>query len=335
MGRILFSEGEQKFWIEKIIEESELSITQLAEICSVSPRTFRDWRSERFSISSEAAILLEERFGVFLPQSIRRVNDYWYVTKGARNGALRRMELYGPLGTPEGRRKGGQISQLRRKLYPELYKNCNIAKTWNEPGKSEELAELVGIILGDGGISDYQVEVSLNRELEQDYLQFVANLIHKLFGEEPKKHDRNTPQKVADICISGVKLVEFLQKLGLEKGDKVMHQVEVPLWIWGRREYAISCLRGLMDTDGCVFLHDHVVHKVRCLNFGMSFSSHSQPLLDFVYSVLNSLGYTAKRRDYNVFLYRETEVLKYAGEIGFSNNHHRDRLSQFLEKKYA
>lgn len=334
MGRVLFPRGRQRIWIEKVLKESGLSSTQLSNLYAVNRRTFSDWKTGKFSIREGVFKKLCKRFNSTVPEDVKVVPDYWYATKGARKGALKRLELYGLPGTPEGRKKGGQISQLRRKLYPELYKNCNIAKTWNEPGKSEELAELVGIILGDGGISDYQVKVSLNRELEQDYLQFVVNLIHKLFGEEPKKHNRNTPKKAVDICISGVKLVELLQKLGLEKGDKVIHQVEVPLWIWKRREYSISCLRGLIDTDGCVFLHDHTIHDIRCLNLGMCFSSHSQPLLDFVYSALNSLGYVAKRRPYNVFLYREKDVLKYAGEIGFSNSHHRSRLDQFLEKKY-
>ena len=180
MGRILFPETKQEHWINKNIKKSGLSVIRLARICNVCPRTFRDWRREKFTISSDSAMLLEERFSVSLPPYSELVDDYWYVTKGAKKGALRRMELYGPPGTPEGRRKGGRESQLRRKLYPELFKNCNIAKTFNMPGESEELAELVGIILGDGGISDYQVRISLNRELEENYLQFVASLICRL-----------------------------------------------------------------------------------------------------------------------------------------------------------
>ena len=335
MGRILFPETKQEHWINKNIKKSGLSVVQLARICNVSPRTFRDWKREKFTISSDSAMLLEERFSVSLPQYSELVDDYWYVTKGAKKGALRRMELYGPPGTPEGRRKGGRESQLRRKLYPELFKNCNIAKTFNMPGESEELAELVGIILGDGGISDYQVKISLNRELEENYLQFVASLIRRLLGERPRRHHRNTLEKVDDICISGVRLVEFLQKLGLKKGNKVAKQVGVPWWIWKKIEFASACLRGLIDTDGCVFLHSHVTHKVRCLNLGMCFSNHSQPLLDFVNSSLTRLGYTARRGGHNVFLYREKEVLKYANEIGFSNKHHIKRLSQFIENKYV
>ena len=43
-----------------------------------------------------------------------------------------------------------------------------------------------------------------------------------------------------------------LLQLGLQTGNKVEKQVRIPDWIKAEREYFISCIRGLIDTDGYI-----------------------------------------------------------------------------------
>lgn len=93
-------------------------------------------------------VIFEGNDQVEFLQNLKRLSsfgadDFWYVTKGARKGALRRLELYGDLGTPEGRRKGGINSQLRRKENPEKYRllGCNLRKKFKIEKSSIEFAE--------------------------------------------------------------------------------------------------------------------------------------------------------------------------------------------------
>ncbi|MEK7504612.1 MAG: LAGLIDADG family homing endonuclease [Patescibacteria group bacterium] len=265
---------------------------------------------------------------------VQLLPDYWYVEKGAKLGGIKRMEIYGPPGTKEGRIEGGRMSQLRRRLNPKEYLNCNLRKNIPTPEKSTKLAELIGIILGDGGITNTQLKITLNKEVESEYISVVVNLLTDLFGEEPKKYyfSEHT-QKVCNIVFSGVQLIEILGTLGLFPGNKVSRQAKVPEWIVIDHAFSKSCLRGLVDTDGCVFLHKHYSFGNYYLNLGITFTNHSLPLLHFVYTTLTSVGFHPKIQDDGVYLYRASEVVKYANEIGFSNTHHALRLNQFLELK--
>lgn len=334
MGRTKFSKGEQSKWIKELIRISNVGIDDLAKICGISSRTIRDWRREKFTASEDALLKLSKVFNMPLPSNIKVIPDFWYVAKGARKGALRRMELYGPLGTTEGRKKGGRISQLRRKLHPELYQNCILRKKFFLPQYSDNLAELAGIILGDGGITDYQLKISLNKETEPEYIEFVVHLIKEIFNEFPKKYYfTNRKNKVCDVCIGGVELIEFLKKIGLKKGNKVLRQAGVPRWIKKNKRYSQACLRGLMDTDGCVFYHRHTTKGFLCFNIGLAFTNHSRPLIEFFYKTLLNNGFNVKLREYAVYLYRFNEIRRYFEEIGSHNLHHLKRMKDFFEIK--
>lgn len=332
MGRIIFAKGKQKEFIEKLITEYGTDISKLANVCKVSERTIRDWRREKFSFSDQAMVCIQHYFHIKIPLDVKRKSNYWYLKKEARKGALRRLELYGSPGTPEGRKKGGQISQLRRKLHPELYPSCIKINDFKIPEKSEELAEFVGIILGDGGISTYQLRITLNTKEEKEYIEFVAHLMEQLFGKIPYRYSHKD-EIISNITLGGIKLVELLNSLGLEKGNKVRRQAAVPNWIFENEEYTRACLRGLIDTDGGVFSHSHIVNGISCFNFGLCFGNRSIPLLDFVHKSLDSFGFTPKRKKYNIYLHREPEVRKYADIIGFHNTHHSQRLTSFILKK--
>ena len=72
----------------------------------------------------------------------------------SRLGGLRRVELYGNPGTPEGRSTGGKRTIQLFRSNPELARSLGFAvrKEIRCPARSSELAEFVGILLGDGGV---------------------------------------------------------------------------------------------------------------------------------------------------------------------------------------
>ena len=148
MGRVLFKESKQQEWIEQLISKGH-KIEDLANICEVSSRTLRSWRQGKFYMSDLALERICQKLKISIP-IVQLLPDYWYVEKGAKLGGIKRMEIYGPPGTKEGRIEGGRMSQLRRRLNPKEYLNCNLRKNIPTPEKSTKLAELIGIILGDG-----------------------------------------------------------------------------------------------------------------------------------------------------------------------------------------
>jgi len=291
MGRGRFPSGKQSAWINKILKKSELNTNQIAKISGVSGRTFRDWRREKFTIPKEALLKLSLTFKVPIPLGVKFIDDFWYVTKGARKGAFRRLEIYGPPGTPDGRRKGGIISQQRRRKNPEKYRflGCNVRKKFPNLHKSKDLAEIVGIILGDGGLTHYQLKITLDRKKDKQYALYVQELLKKVLGERPFLRERKQNNTIT-LTISGVELIENLSKIGVNKGNKVLRQVDFPEWISRKSQYQIACVRGLFDTDGGIYFHKHWTKGIKYRNLGLCFTSWSKPLLRSVSRVLAELG---------------------------------------------
>ncbi len=237
-------------------------------------------------------------------------NDYWYVTKGARKGALRRMELYGrSFGTPEGRRKGGLNSiKSHKRLATGFYPRKDVLT----PRKTEPLAELIGAAMGDGGINPYQLKIYLNIKTDKQYSLYLKQLIETLFKISVSIKE-NPKESVIVLCANGVKLVKILHRLGLPIGDKNEQGLDIPSWIYQKRGWQLACLRGLLDTDGCTYIDHHTYKDKR---YG-----HCR------------LGYTPTRTTkHRVLLRRESEIYRFFKESKPSNKRHYAILSRFLEE---
>jgi intein/homing endonuclease len=166
-------------------------------------------------------------------------------------------------------------------------------KRFAAPGNSEYLAEFIGIAMGDGGLTNYQVKITLNATDDVEYIKFVANLMQELFNVEPGIYwDKKS--NVVDVVISRSLLVQYLHGLGLPIGNKIRQGLDMPQWIRENRKYAISCVRGLIDTDGSVFTHRYVSKGKLYSYKKLSFTSVSKPLLATVHEQLSSWGMRAR-----------------------------------------
>jgi len=337
MARIKFKKQLQFWFLNNVRQKLGVNWPQLTEILKVHPRSLSDWRREKYTIPEKVfkKCLKLTKEKVKVPPH-RVLPDFWSVKKAARKAGLIVAQKYGGPGTPEGRRKGGLVSQQRRRLYPELYQSCNLRKKISEPKNTSELAEFLGIVLGDGGInSDYQVVITLSKDNDKRYSYFVCNLIKKLFDITAKscRYRNRRSKNVLGITISSASLVEFLLSKGLKKGNKVKQQVGIPVWIENQIELSRNCLRGLIDTDGGIYFHKHKSHGFKCFNIGLQLSNASTPILKFAKKTLERLKFTPKLSKRGVNLYREEEVYRYAKEVGFSNPYHLERLKKFSKDK--
>lgn len=302
------------------------------EIGNIHPRTLQDWRRGQYLPQSEVLEKLSEAALVPLPPIQERLDPYWYVRKGARLGAIRRAELYGNLGTPEGRRKGGQISIKKNRL---LKNKWFLSKEINKPEQSENLAEFVGAILGDGGITPYQVTITLHRILDIAYAEYLAKLGERLFRVKPSLRIRMR-DATCRVVFSSLKLRTHLSQMGLPMGNKVKNQVEVPKWIRRKQAFINACIRGLMDTDGCFYVDRHQIKGKLYFNAALNFTNRSIPLLSFLKGELERLGYhPTQKTPYSVFLRREQEIARYFQEIGSSNPKHKNKYKEYLKNRHG
>lgn len=220
------------------------------------------------------------------------------------------------------------------KLNPEYAKEIGVItrKEISKPKSSVESAEFIGIMLGDGGISDYQINITFNRETDMEYSKHIQKLINKLFSISASV-TLYRPEKFGRIVVSGRNLVEFLKDKGLKVGNKVKNQVDIPRWIMKNKKYSIACLRGLLDTDGSFYEYRHKVFNKEYRNFAMCFTNHSQPLLISVYKILKELCFEPVRNSERVYLYKRKDIWRYFQEVNSHNPKHIMRYKSYVYPK--
>lgn len=319
--RVKFLLGQQKDFLLRVQKQSGLCNDELAEIAGIVPRSYRDWKREKLCMTLKAFKLFQKKYCIKLFEDEKDMVLRWrqYKKENGRKGGLVLFEKHGSPATLEGRRKGGAkaLAILRQKgLIPQT-------KTFALPkGYNSNLAEFVGVLLGDGGITHGQVCVTLNREADAEYVKFVVGLGMKLFGEKPRLLPRKD-SKAIEIYYNGVSLVNYLLRIGLKVGNKVKQQVDVPGWIKSSSCFKVACLRGLMDTDGGVFIHKYKVNGKLYKYKKVCFTNRSLPLLEFVQMTLQELELTpkiiTKVENKKVWLYNVSEVNQYLKIVGTHN----------------
>ena len=185
-------------------------------------------------------------------------------------------------------------------------------------------------MLGDGCISRTQISITLGNSTDHEYVPYIIQLIKKLFRvtgsiSYPLKKD------AVRIRISGVNLTKNLIKLGLVEGNKIEQSIDIPLWVLQSEAYIMACVRGLIDTDGCVH------RKVRrerdgreYRSIGISFCSASKPLRVSVIKLFMRLGFRVASSGRTIYLCGKEQVSRYVNEIRFSNPKHLNRYRDFL-----
>lgn len=203
------------------------------------------------------------------------------------------------------------------------------------PDHSEQLAEFFGIMIGDGGIGNpWQAIITLNSIADKDYSAFLIDLCERLFGIVPAVRKRKNCNALVHVLTS-ISLVDFLIENGLKRGDKIKAGLSIPGWILAKREYRIACIRGLMDTDGCIYIHKHKVADKRYQNIGLNFCSYSPALISQfkeIFEEFNLLLHSNQAGN-NLFLYKERDITRYFKVFGTSNTRLSSVYKTYMDRK--
>ena len=330
--RVVFPKGKQKDFLEKIQTKLNLTPKEFAELAGICVRSMTDWKREKLSMSLPAFKKLCQRVRISLPNNIKIKDPFWYTSNGGSAGGIAVYKKYGYVGGNPKYRKKKWYEWWERvgRFNPNKY---FVVKEIALPQKNVELAEFVGILLGDGGLTKKQVTITLNRFDDRDFIPYVKNLIQKLFAVNPSISERKR-ESVANIVVSRTKLVQFFVKMGLCIGSKVKHQVDVPFWIKESKELTKSCLRGLFDTDGCFYVDKHYYKGKTYYNCAMCFRNRSLPVLTFFRTGLQQVGFHPTHNTrFSISLRREDEIIKYFQTIGSSNPKCSEKFKDYFKNR--
>lgn len=189
------------------------------------------------------------------------------------------------------------------------------------PKYSSELAEFFGIMMGDGGINnEWQATITVNFLKDFKYATYISDMCKKLFDIFPVIRKRKETNALV-ISLSSTSVVDFLVGKGLSRGNKLKNGLKIPNWILEKASYRKKCVRGLIDTDGCMFVHVHRVSGKVYNNIGLNFTSHSPELISQVkdifaeFGIMPHIGNSGK----GIYLYKADAVAKYLKVFGTSN----------------
>lgn len=167
------------------------------------------------------------------------------------------------------------------------------------PELDSDLAEFVGVLLGDGSIGRYechagkkikiQHRVKVTGDAREDlpyFTDFLFPLMTKLFGKKPLLRFKRK-ERTVELIYFGKELYEFLIELGMASSPK-RNRAIIPPFIF-EKNLDVYFLRGLFDTDGClVFDKQHRdVHYYPRVEIKML----PCPMRDQLLSMLSKLGF--------------------------------------------
>ena len=198
---------------------------------------------------------------------------------------------------------------------------------------SVELAELAGIILGDGNIwikkgGYYYVRICGDSKNDKDYIiNYVAPLFESLFAIKPRIAYHNKNREI--FLVKGNKEIVFtLKKFGLKEGNKKLNNVGIPSWIFKSNDFLKACIRGLIDTDGSVC-------PITGRNYPyIWFSSNIPKLRQDFKKAMKLLGFklskwNIKKTSQETYIGQKALIEKFFKDIGFSNPKHLKRFQKF------
>jgi len=325
--RAVFPSGEQRAFLERV--GKKLSAAEIAHIAHCSERAVRDWRREKYSMPLATVHTLSALAHIPIPKSVRARDTYAHIAEASKMGMAAVIKKYGCIPQDEKRRK----ESWHRWWEDEgKYKENPIleSREVHKPKQSAELAEFVGIMMGDGGLSRYQAIITLHHTDDFEYTTFVVNLIKKLFKITPKIY-HSPKYSVNDVVVSRRGLVLYLHELGLPIGNKVKQKFDIPEWIECDRELAVACVRGLVDTDGSIFTHRYKVKGKQYSYKKLSFTSASEPLRQSVYALLQEFGFSPRLTTKDVRLDSVADMTRYFSVIGTHNPKHLRRYENAVE----
>lgn len=178
------------------------------------------------------------------------------------------------------------------------------------PLHCKELAELIGIVLGDGNISQFdrcqRLAISCNGSYGK-YIKYVTSLVGNIFGKEPHVIKRLK----ANCCDIYLYLRDIDKALGLPVGNKIKNSVKIPRWVFKKKLFLIKCLKGLFETDG-----HYAINKKYYVEY-IQFCNESLTLKGSAFRALKYLGYSPQLGRNYVRLAKKREVHRFIKEMHF------------------
>ncbi len=177
------------------------------------------------------------------------------------------------------------------------------------------MAELFGILLGDGSVTTYYAKVYLNLKLETAYALFVTDLFKKLFPGSNVTNSKRESRGTWEVQISSKEACDYLKKIGFDPKIR-----SVPLWITQKSLFRKAAIRGLFDTEGTVGVKFYKGKRGFVQYKQLTVTNTNKNILQFVENSLVGLGYRpTKNSKKNIYISNRLDIKRYLEDIRSHN----------------
>lgn len=205
----------------------------------------------------------------------------------------------------------------------------------------EELAELIGILLGDGSIgiytsragkrilTQYRIKVTLNSIKDREYSFYVARLFEIVFGKSSRIRKRGDENAV-DVYLLGERYLSYIIEIGMALAPKWERAVVPSRFMAAPLDKLV--IRGYMDTDGCVCAVNN--NGIRYPRIEMKISP--SPMQAQLIGILSNNGFRPQvnrleKGKVRVVLAGMGNLKRWNETIGFSNPRNQKMADSFLK----
>lgn len=166
-------------------------------------------------------------------------------------------------------------------------------------------AYIVGLALGDGNLSNSNgraVRLRITCDVKYEKLnKHIFQSLQKFLPDNKVFVCRNTKRTSVDIaCYSNY--LENLLGWKAKNGTKYSQKVRIPEWVLTNKNFIKECLRGLIQTDGSIYM-DRGYKMVNIV-------SNIESLAKSAITAINFLGYKP-----NIQIHNDPKTIKYTIRI--------------------
>ena len=232
----------------------------------------------------------------------------------------------------------GRIKGL---LAIKKYQNSGLGKKqikFSEIKLTENLCEVIGAFIGDGFFNSYnnrtyQIEFSGDSRYDLKYYQekiipTIKNVVPSVNPHILKVKNKNC---IRVIFYSKELFILLKDYFGFNPGPKT-HNVVIPEKIIdsGNENLINSTIRGIFDTDGCVFFDRRSGYKKPYPRICLQMCS--KQLIEQIYNHLSKHFNMSKKENISrnigiLEIYGHSQMKKWMSLVGFSNKRHLDRIA--------
>ncbi|GBE20387.1 MAG TPA: hypothetical protein ENG87_02515 [Candidatus Pacearchaeota archaeon] len=215
-----------------------------------------------------------------------------------------------------------RIARLKISNYGEVKQVKYVKKEIREPKMDIFLAEILGVLNGDGHISNFKYEVCVVGDIkEKKYSNYLKKLFEKTFGISFTIYKGKSYFKLRNYS----KEISCLltKKYNLPKGNKI-GKLRIPKQVLKSNNLLIAYIRGLYDTDGSFYIRRKKEPVVQITSADSLFLSE-------IRDALISLNFNAVKGNQRIFIYTKNHIDNFFKIIRPANSKHLKKYQNYLK----